>query len=57
MDVFPSGVTPEMLWQPETDDHIASDDSIESVDNFQTAMQNCFVTCKVLLDKILAGEF
>ncbi len=57
MDVFPAGVTPEMLWQPETDDHLASDDSIESVDIFQTAMQNCFVTGKVLLDKILAGEF
>lgn len=25
MDVFPAGVTPEMLWGPDTDDHIASD--------------------------------
>ena len=37
--------------------HVDPDDSIESVDIFQTAMQNCFVTGKVLLDKILAGEF
>ena len=57
MDVFPAGVTPEMLWGAETDDHITSDDSMESVDIFPAAMRNCFVTGKVLLDRILAGEF
>ena len=56
MDVFPSGVTPEMLWGPETDDHLASDESKESVDIFETAMQNCFATGKVLVDEILDGE-
>ena len=32
MDVFPEGVTPEMLWGTDTEDHIASEDSMESVD-------------------------
>ena len=55
MDVFPSGVTPEMLWGEETDDHIASEDSMESVDIFETAMQNCFSAGRVLIDAILEG--
>ncbi len=55
MDVFPSGVTPEMLWG--TEDHIASEDSIESVDIFETAMKNCFAAGKVLIDEILEGTF
>ncbi|MBQ9827284.1 MAG: hypothetical protein IJM62_01230 [Lachnospiraceae bacterium] len=55
MDVFPEGVTPEMLWGPETDDHIASDDSQESVDIFETAMKNCFDAGKVIIDAILEG--
>lgn len=55
MDVFPTGVTPEMLWGPETDDHLASEDSLESVDIFETAMKNCFAAGKVLIDAILEG--
>ncbi len=55
MDVFPSGMTPEMLWAPETEDHLASANSMESVDIFETAMQNCFETGKVLIDAILDG--
>ena len=55
MDVLPAGVTPEMLWGEETDDHIASEESMESVDIFETAMQNCFSTGKVLIDAILDG--
>lgn len=53
MDVFPSGVTPEMLWGPKADDSLASGESIESIDIFETAMKNCFVTGKVLIDGIL----
>ncbi len=55
MDVFPAGVTPEMLWGTASDDHLASEDSMESVDVFETAMQNCFVTGKILIDAILEG--
>lgn len=55
MDVFSSGVTPEMLWGPQSDDHIASEDSIESVDIFETAMQNCFAAGRVLIEAILEG--
>ena len=53
MDVFPDGVTPEMLWG--SDDSIASEDSLESVDIFETAMRNCFAAGKVLIDAILEG--
>ena len=53
MDVFPSDVTPEMLWG--ADDSIASENSLESVDIFATAMRNCFAAGKVLIDAILEG--
>ncbi len=56
MDNFPSGVTPEMLWDPKSDDHISSENSMESVDIFETAMHNCFDTGKILIDAILEGE-
>ena len=55
MDVLPGGVTPEMLWGPESSDHVASEDSMESVDIFETAMWNCFAAGKVLIDSILEG--
>ena len=55
MDVFPTGVTPEMLWAPETDDHLASENSMQSVDIFETAMRNCFDAGKVVIDAILDG--
>ena len=55
MDVFPSGITPEMLWGTGTEDHLASEDSMESVDIFATAMQNCFSAGKVVIDAILEG--
>lgn len=55
MDVFPSGVTPEILWGPVTDDHIASEDSLESVDIFRTAMENCFAAGRVLIEAIRSG--
>lgn len=55
MDVLPTGVTPEMLWEPESNDHVASESSMESVDIFETAMQNCFAAGKVWIDSILEG--
>jgi len=55
IDVFPDGVTPEMLWGAEEEDHIASDDSVESLDIFETAMKNYFNVGKVLIDGILEG--
>ena len=55
MDVFPSGVTPEMLWDPAADDHLASENSMESVDIFETAMHNCFAAGKMVIDAILDG--
>ena len=56
LDVFPSGVTPEMLWGSENEDYLASDDSIESVDIFEISMKNCFNVGKQLIDDILAGR-
>ena len=55
MDVLPAGVTPEMLWGSGSDDHVASEASMESVDIFETAMRNCFAAGKVLIDAILEG--
>ena len=55
IDVFPSGVTPEMLWSEDADDHIASEDSLEAVDIFETAMKNCFNVAKVVIDAALDG--
>ena len=55
MDVFPAGMTPEMLWGDEIEDHVASEDSLESVDIFETAMQNCFAAGRVLIDAIREG--
>ncbi len=56
MDALPKGVTPEMLWGTQTEDHIASEDSLESVDIFKTGMENCLEAGKVLIEAILAGK-
>lgn len=56
MDLFPDGVTPEALWGTESEDHIASEDSLESVDIFETAMRNCFAVGKPVIDAILDGS-
>ena len=55
MDVFPGEVTPEALWGSAANDHLASEDSMESVDIFETAMNNSFSVGKVLVDAILEG--
>ena len=54
-DVFPSGVTPEMLWGEEVDNSIASENSLEAIDIFETAMKNCFDVGKVVIDAVLEG--
>lgn len=54
MDGFPSGVTPETLWGS-ADDHVASEDSMESVDIFETAMRNGFTAGRALIDALLDG--
>lgn len=56
MDVFPKDVTPELLWGPKSNDSLASEHSMESLDIFKTAMQNCFVTGDVLIEAILNEE-
>ena len=56
MDVFPSGVSPEMLWGSEVPDHLASKGSMESVDIFETAMQNLFSAGKAVIDAVLNGS-
>lgn len=57
MDVFPKGIGPETLWGPESSDYLASENSMESVDIFETAMQNCFVAGKAVIDAVLEGNF
>ena len=56
MDVFPAGMTPEKLWGEKTEDHVASGNSMESVDIFETGMKNCFDTGKTVIDAILEGR-
>lgn len=56
VDVFPDGVTPEMLWGEGEEDSIASENSMESLDIFETAMKNYFAVSKVLIDGILEGS-
>ena len=56
-DVFMNGATPDSLWDPNFDHSLASESNIESADIFATAMKNNFEVGKVILDKILSGEF
>jgi len=56
VDVFPDGVTPEMLWGEGEENSIASENSLESLDIFETAMKNYFNVGKVLIDGILEGS-
>ena len=53
MDVFISGTTPERLWGTSAADSIATDESEESVDIFQTAMENNFKVGKIIIDDAL----
>lgn len=55
LDVFPMGVTPEMLWGRTDND--AAERVAQPVDIFETAMHNLSETGKVLIDAILEGTF
>ena len=56
LDVFPSGITPEILWGPSSDDSLASENSEESADIFQTAMKNIFEVGKIIINDILNDQ-
>ena len=56
LDVFASGSTPESLWGPSSEDSLASDDSEESVDIFETAMKNNFEVGRIIIDDILSDK-
>ena len=56
MDVFMMGNTPESLWDPDYEDQLASDESIESADIFVTAMENVFCTGEVIIQAIMEGD-
>ncbi len=55
MDVFMNGATPESLWDPNFEDTLASEESVESADIFATAMENNFKVGSVVVDAILNG--
>ena len=57
MDVFMQGANPESLWDPDFEEEsLASEDSVESADIFETAMRNNFVIGQVVIDAVLNGE-
>lgn len=55
MDVFMLGATPESLWDPNFEDSLASEESVEAADIFRTAMENNFKVGSVVVDAILDG--
>lgn len=55
MDVFMNGATPESLWDPEFDESLASESSVEAADIFATAMENNFKVGSVVVNAILDG--
>lgn len=56
MDVFMLGSTPERLWDPETDESLASEESTEGSDIFATAMANNYAVGSVIIEAILNDE-
>ncbi len=55
MDVFMNGASAESLWNPEFEDSLASEESVESADIFATAMENNFKVGSVVINAILDG--
>ena len=53
MDVFMKGMTPENLWGEEKDAELASGESEQTADIFETAMENNFKVGKIVIDAIL----
>lgn len=57
MDVFVHGATPESLWAEKSGSaELASEDSAESADIFETAMENNFAVGDVIIRAILDGK-
>lgn len=56
-DVFMNGATPESLWDPNFEDSLDSESSVESADIFATAMENNYKVGSVVVDAILDGTF
>ena len=57
MDVFMQGANPESLWDPNYEEEsLASEDSVEAADIFETAMRNNYAVGKVVIDAALSGE-
>ena len=57
MDVYMLGATPESLWDPNYEaTTLASEDSVEAADIFETAMKNNYLVGKVVIDAALSGE-
>jgi hypothetical protein len=57
MDAFMLGATPESLWGDAEAMDLASEDSVEAADIFAVAMKNNFEVGRIIIDKILLGEF
>ena len=57
MDVFMLGATPESLWGDAEATTLASEENVEAADIFMTAMKNNFNVGRIIMDKILAGQF
>ena len=57
MDAFMLGATPESLWGDAEAMDLASEDSVEAADIFAVAMKNNFEVGRIIVDKILLGEF
>ena len=57
MDVFMIGATPESLWGDAEATTLASEESIEAVDIFVTAMKNNFNVGRIIIDQIITGQF
>ena len=56
MDVFMNGASPASLWDPNFDESLASEESVEAADIFATAMENNFKVGSVVVDAILNGS-
>ena len=54
-DAFMNGAIPESLWDPNFEDSLASEESVESADIFATAMKNNFAVGSVVVDAIVNG--
>ncbi len=56
MDTFMLGAGPESLWGEAEHTDLASEESVEAADIFQTSMKNTFEVGRIIIDHILAGE-